>query len=170
MGKILAARPRGSGEGDCIPLATPLDLTAIQWDMARQSVDVWVCEYPNCRHAWIAQTNEPPRRCAKCKTCNWHKTPSPVEIIRKNNWLDQLLDAVKPFVKEQIAQAILDAKARKGEYVAEAIPLPAAAMLPSTKCGYRREDYETGYAGYCGKIAGHKLDHGLWQRGEPLNP
>jgi len=86
-----------------------------------------------------------------------------------------MIEEAKPYISEQIkagiAQAILDAKARKGEYVAEAIPeLPKASSIPTGRCNHRQEDYETGVAAYCGKMAGHKLSHGAWIRGEQLEP
>ena len=115
-----------------------------------ESVNVWVCEYANCCHRWMAQMTEPPRRCAKCKKCNWHKTPTVREVIRQANWQEQLLELAKPYLREQVklvvAHEILEAKRRKGEYVAEVVTPHNAAVLTTEKCGYRQEDYETNRA------------------------
>lgn len=90
-----------------------------------------------------------------------------------------MLDSAKPYMDEKIkaaiAEAIMDAKKRKGEYVAEAVPssMPQmidASLIAGGRCNHRQEDYETGVAAYCGKMAGHKLSHGAWIRGEPLDP
>lgn len=87
-----------------------------------------------------------------------------------------MLDEAKPYMDEKIkagiAQAILDAKKRKGEYVAEATPIPqmaSAGAITGAVCNHRQEDYETGVAAYCGKMSGHKLGHGAWIRGEELD-
>ena len=122
----------------------------------------------------MVQTEDPPRRCAKCRKCNWHKTITLQETIRLTNWREQMIEDAKPYISEQIkagiAQAILDAKKRKGEYVAEVKQTPQSnASNPNGRCNIRREDYETMRAGYCGKMAGHKLSCGAWIPGEELD-
>lgn len=144
--------------------------------MAKETGYLWRCEYPNCRHTWMVQTEDPPRRCAKCRKCNWHKTITLQETIRLTNWRQQMMDDAKPYISEQIkvgiAQAILDAKKRKGEYVAEANPVSAPNMAHATVglCIHSQPDYETNFMAHCGKMAGHKHNHGAWIQGAPLDP
>ena len=145
--------------------------------MAKETGYLWRCEYANCHHAWMAQTETPPRRCAKCKKCNWHKTITLQETIRLTNWREQMMAEAKPFISEQIkagiAQAILDAKKRKGEYVAEAVPIPAignAWSIAGGRCDYSQPDHEMQVMAHCGKMAGHKYSHGAWIMGKPLDP
>lgn len=146
----------------------------LQWDMAKETGYLWRCEYANCRHVWIAHTETPPRRCAKCKKCNWHKTITLQEAIRLSNWREQMIEEAKPYISQQIkmgiAQAILDAKKRPNEYVAEAIPAAVANLKAPGLCGQRQADYEAGVWGSCGKLAGHKASCGAWIPQEAIDP
>lgn len=38
----------------------------------RISANGWKCEYPDCGHVWLAQGEEPPEQCAKCRRRGWH--------------------------------------------------------------------------------------------------
>lgn len=149
----------------------------LQWDMAKESIEVWRCEYQNCKHAWISSGDDPPRRCAKCKKCNWHKTPTVKHLIRSDTWQAQIIEALKPLLLEHvqrgIAQEIVEAKRLKGAYVAQVLPnttLPVQPNIPIARCNYPQKDYESDCMAYCGKDAGHNYGHGNWMRGEPLDP
>jgi hypothetical protein len=87
-----------------------------------------------------------------------------------------MMEEAKPYISEQIkagiAQAILDAKKRKGEYVSEVVPtMPNPSSIQNgSRCGHSQPDYEMQVTAHCGKMEGHKYMHGAWIMGEPLDP
>lgn len=40
--------------------------------MGQKTRTVWVCEYRDCGHEWLAEKGEPPEKCAKCRRRRWH--------------------------------------------------------------------------------------------------
>lgn len=45
--------------------------------MSRAQSEVWRCDL--CGHKWIAQSDNPPEKCAKCRKRRWHKVGDKVK-------------------------------------------------------------------------------------------
>ncbi len=48
--------------------------------MSRSTAPVWVCDYQDCRHVWLAASTGPPSHCAKCRRRGWNGKKETVAV------------------------------------------------------------------------------------------
>lgn len=45
--------------------------------LGTRTVTRWACVCQRCRHEWVSEGAEPPKRCAACRRPNWQRPARP---------------------------------------------------------------------------------------------